>query len=385
MAAATPLCRPPCPTPPPATTCWGRRCSAWRLTRSVLKSSYDTECEHLRGSTPGLDSQLLLAMSRCRDHGAPPISPALPQPDYSYELDFFLNGTQTGTLYMECSNCTALWARPGGWVNPYPPPPPAPSAAPAPPAAPPASSGNSPALMQPPPPAGSGAQSSPPLAPVLAMPPPPSANPGSSPPASVQTQAPPPSRPPPQPPMQSPPAPAVSAFDGPPDASSAPPASSDPLPPPPTASPSAFPRPTAAAQQHSPPPPAAIGQAGSPQASTLLPASPSPPSPPPAPSSWAQGIKKAAKSASGVLIGVAVAVGFLVTALLLSLGFCLLRRWRRRKVADQEHSECSHGGGPDVPNVLHLRVDKPAEAAAAMRALGAPAAMVATPWRPSST
>lgn len=96
-----------------------------------------------------------------------------------------------------------------------------------------------------------------------------------------------------------------------------------------------------------------------------------------------QTVKKGSKTASGVLIGVAAAVGLLATALLLSLGLYLRRCLRQRKVADQGQPEHSQGDGPAVPDVLHLRVDKPADAAAVMRALGAPAAMVATPWRPS--
>ncbi|KAL4448882.1 hypothetical protein ABPG77_007599 [Micractinium sp. CCAP 211/92] len=395
------------------------------------------ECDGGGGCDPAVPAVLPNATTGDDFLGSALLTMAAYKPDYSYTLNFFLNGTQTGTLYMECSNCAALWARPGGWVNPYPPPPPAPTAAPAQPPAPtaapaqppapttspaqppaptaapaqppalPANGGSSPASSWPPPPASSGAPGIPPPASSGApgMPPPASSGATGIPPPAVQTPALPPARPLPQPPLPSPPAPGVSAFDGPPDSSSSPPVSPPALPLPPApavpggsgdgdVASSAPPPPAAASssllppvgdalQRSSPPPgsPAASGQAASSPPQAPPPASPI--APPPSSSVLAQAINKASKTAKGVLVGVTVAVAFLVTALLLSLGFCLVRRWRRRQVADQEPPEDSFGGIPAVPTVLHLRVDKPADADAAMRALGAPAAMVTTPWRPS--
>ncbi|PSC76181.1 MFS general substrate transporter [Micractinium conductrix] len=62
--------------------------------------------------------------------GAAPLPMAGFQGSSSVMLNFTLNGVATANLLMECNNCSALWARTGGWVNPYassPPPPPPPA------------------------------------------------------------------------------------------------------------------------------------------------------------------------------------------------------------------------------------------------------------------
>ncbi|KAL4422802.1 hypothetical protein ABPG75_008999 [Micractinium tetrahymenae] len=241
------------------------------------------ECDGAGGCDPSAPAALPNATAGDDLLGSALLSMAAFKPDYSYQLDFFLNGTQTGSLYMECSNCTAL----------------------------------------------------------------------------------------------------VLAFNGPPDADSTPPVSPGSPTPPPQDGMLALPPPPWLLP--APAPGSGTSDATPPAAPPSLLAPPPPPPVAPSPSGLSQGIKKASKSARGVLTGVAVVVGFLVTALLLSLGLCLLRHLRHRgKVADQEQSNGGQGGAPPVPDVLRLRVDKPADADAVMRALGAPAAMVSTPWRPDS-
>ena len=65
------------------------------------------------------------------------------------------------------------------------------------------------------------------------------------------------------------------------------------------------------------------------------------------------------------------------------LAIWLVLRWRRRRAA-VDGSGSGDGDGDEVPlDILRVRVTKPQEAAAVMRAVGAPVALVTTPWRPT--
>jgi hypothetical protein len=88
---------------------------------------------------------------------------------------------------------------------------------------------------------------------------------------------------------------------------------------------------------------------------------------------------------------VLASVGALLAVLLAALAYCAWRRgWgccagRKRQQempagAAEEGEENLEAAMP----VLRIRVEKPAHADQAMRALHAPAAIVATPWRPQA-
>lgn len=100
------------------------------------------------------------------------------------------------------------------------------------------------------------------------------------------------------------------------------------------------------------------------------------PDPPPSP---------AAKGNSAALIG-GVAAGAVLVAVL--LGVLVVRGWRRRHRRRQAAQAAAGEDreGEQLEGALHIptiRADKPAKAAAAMKALRAPVALVATPWRPA--
>ena len=105
-------------------------------------------------------------------------------------------------------------------------------------------------------------------------------------------------------------------------------------------------------------------------------------------------IKAAGKGISTALNAVLASIGALLAVLLAALAFCAWRRWgccrccgagRKRQgeppAAADDDEEKLEGARP----VLRIRVEKPAHAEQAMKALHAPAALVATPWRPQAT
>jgi hypothetical protein len=122
-----------------------------------------------------------------------------------------------------------------------------------------------------------------------------------------------------------------------------------------------------------------------------LPPPPTPPAPALAGSevNLLEPFKAAGKGISTALIAVLASIGALLAVLLAALAYCAWRRgWgccagRKRQqeppaAGADEGEEKLEGAMP----VLRIRVEKPAHADQAMKAMHAPAAFVATPWRP---
>lgn len=262
-------------------------------------------------------------------------------------------GTDSGALLLSCPGCRALLRDNPSWVNPYP----APSAP----------------------------------APALSVP-----APSPSPPAPLSSPSPPPSpSPSPSPPPASPP---ISSFQGPP-ASPPPPLAS--RPPPPLASP---PPPPSPPPPSPPPSPVPVPPVEVPPVDITPPPptlSPPPPPPPPVQPPVDDGIrggegdvtpepststgKGSTKSTLMIVLGV---LGGLLALLLLGVGVWVVARrrgWRQvQPAAPAAPSKPGAGRKASANRNLRIRVQRPADADAALRQHRVEGAIAELPWAPKT-